>query len=384
MKTKWQMLTILTATLGALTLVGCMEVSKRPQKKGQISIKPFGQTKEGVAVDLYTLSNNKGAEVGICNYGGLVVFLKVPDRNGRPGDVVLGYEALADYIKDSPYFGALIGRYGNRIAKGKFTLDGEECTLAVNNGPNALHGGLKGFDKVVWEPRLLASSEGPSVELRYVSKDREEGYPGNLAVAAVYTLTEDNALRIDYTAITDKATVVNLTHHSYFNLAGKGDILNHQVMLPADKFTPVDSTLIPTGELRPVDGTPFDFRTLTTIGARIGQEDEQLKFGNGYDHNWVINKPMGQLGLMARVSEPTSGRVMEVWSTEPGLQFYSGNFLDGTLKGKGGWVYQFRNGFCMEPQHYPDSPNQPNFPSVVLKPGRVYRNTIIYKFSVQK
>jgi len=384
MKTKWQMLTILTATLGALTLVGCMEVSKRPQKKGQISIKPFGQTKEGVAVDLYTLSNNKGAEVGVCNYGGLVVFLKVPDRNGRPGDVVLGYEALADYIKDSPYFGALIGRYGNRIAKGKFTLDGKECTLAVNNGPNALHGGLKGFDKVVWEPRLLASLEGPSVELRYVSKDREEGYPGNLAVAAVYTLTEDNALRIDYTAITDKATVVNLTHHSYFNLAGKGDILNHQVMLPADKFTPVDNTLIPTGELRPVDGTPFDFRTLTTIGARIGQEDEQLKFGNGYDHNWVINKPMGQLGLMARVSEPTSGRVMEVWSTEPGLQFYSGNFLDGTLKGKGGWVYQFRNGFCMEPQHYPDSPNQPNFPSVVLKPGRVYRNTIIYKFSVQK
>ena len=383
MKTKWQMLTILTATLGALTLVGCMEVSKRPQKKGQISIKPFGQTKEGVAVDLYTLSNNKGAEVGVCNYGGLVVFLKVPDRNGRPGDVVLGYEALADYIKDSPYFGALIGRYGNRIAKGKFTLDGKECTLAVNNGPNALHGGLKGFDKVVWEPRLLASPEGPSLELRYVSKDGEEGYPGNLAVAAVYTLTEDNALKIDYTAITDKPTVVNLTHHSYFNLAGKGDILNHQVMLPADKFTPVDNTLIPTGELRPVDGTPFDFRTLTTIGARIGQEDEQLKFGNGYDHNWVINKPMGQLGLMARVSEPTSGRVMEVWSTEPGLQFYSGNFLDGTLKGKGGWVYHFRNGFCMEPQHYPDSPNQPNFPSVVLKPGRVYRNTIIYKFSVQ-
>ena len=308
----------------------------------------------------------------------------MPDRNGQFGDVVLGYDNLADYIKDSPYFGALIGRYGNRIAKGKFTLDGKEYTLAVNNGPNALHGGLKGFDKVVWEPRILASPEGPSLELRYMSKDGEEGYPGNLSVTAVYTLTDDNALKLEYTATTDKDTVVNLTQHSYFNLAGKGDILNHQVMIPADKFTPVDSTLIPTGELKPVDGTPFDFRTPTAIGARIGQDDEQLKFGNGYDHNWVINKPMGQLGLMARVYEPTTGRVLEVWSTEPGLQFYSGNFLDGKITGKGGWVYQFRNGFCMEPQHYPDSPNQPNFPSVVLKPGQVYRNTIIYKFSVQK
>ncbi len=298
--------------------------------------------------------------------------------------MVLGYDNLADYIKDTPYFGALIGRYGNRIAKGKFTLNGKEYTLAVNNGPNALHGGLRGFDKVVWEPRLLASPEGPSLELRYTSKDGEEGYPGTLSVTAVYTLTVDNALQIEYTATTDKDTVVNLTHHSYFNLAGKGDILNHQVMMPADKFTPVDSTLIPTGELKPVDGTPFDFRTPTAIGARIGQDDEQLKFGKGYDHNWVINKPLGQLGLMASVYEPTTGRVLEVWSTEPGLQFYSGNFLDGSLTGKGGWVYQFRNGFCMEPQHYPDSPNQPNFPTVVLKPGQVYKNTIIYKFSVKK
>ena len=375
---------IVFVALGAAALVGCMELSKDSLRKGQISVKPFGETTDGTAVSLYTLSNNKGAEVGICNYGGLVIFLKVPDRHGRLGDVVLGYDALVDYLKDSPYFGALIGRYGNRIAKGKFTLDGKEYTLAVNNGPNALHGGRKGFDKVVWEPRLLASLEGPSLELRYVSKDGEEGYPGNLSVMTVYTLTEDNALRIEYTATTDKPTVVNLTHHSYFNLAGGGDILSHQVMLPADKFTPVDNTLIPTGELRPVDGTPFDFRKATTIGARIGQDDEQLKFGNGYDHNWVINKPMGQLGLMARVSEPSSGRVMEVWSTEPGLQFYSGNFLDGTLKGKGGWVYHFRNGFCMEPQHYPDSPNRPDFPSVVLKPGQVYKNTIIYKFSVQK
>jgi aldose 1-epimerase len=384
MTTKYQWLTILTIGLGAAALVGCTDLSKTSQQNRQISVKPFGQTKDGVAVSLYTLRNSKGAEVSICNYGGLVTSLKVPDRNGQFGDVVLGYDDLASYIKDSPYFGAMIGRYGNRIAKGKFTLDGKQYTLAVNNGVNALHGGLKGFDKVVWEPRILASPEGPSLELRYESKDGEEGYPGNLSVMAVYTLTEDNALKLEYTATTDKDTVVNLTQHSYFNLAGKGDILNHQVMIPADKFTPVDSTLIPTGELRPVDGTPFDFRTATAIGARIGQDDQQLKFGNGYDHNWVLNKPMGQLGLMARVYEPTSGRVLEVSSTEPGLQFYTGNFLDGTLKGKGGWVYQFRNAFAMEPQHFPDSPNQPNFPSVVLKPGQVYKHTLLYKFSVKK
>ncbi|MCX6913177.1 MAG: galactose mutarotase [Verrucomicrobia bacterium] len=378
-----QWLTILSVSLSAALFVGCADVSKTSQRKGQIIVKPFGLVPDGARVNLYTLRNNKGAEVGICNYGGLVIFLKVPDRHGKFADVVLGYDNLPDYIKDTPYFGALIGRYGNRIAKGKFTLDGKEYTLAVNNGPNALHGGLKGFDKVVWEPRFLATHAGPSLELVYVSKDGEEGYPGTLSVKAIYTLTEDNALMLDYVATTDKDTVLNLTHHSYFNLAGKGDILNHQVMMPADKFTPVDVNLIPTGELKPVDGSPFDSRTPTAIGARIGQEDEQLKFGGGYDHNWVINKPMGQLGLMARVYEPTSGRVMEVWSTDPGLQFYSGNFLDGKNKGKGGWVYKYRNGFCMEPQHYPDSPNQPNFPSVVLKPGQTYRNTIIYKFSVQ-
>ena len=383
MQTNHQWLKILTVSLGAAALVGCTEVKTAPQQRGKITVKPFGQTKEGTAVNLYTLRNGKGAEAGICNYGGLVISLKVPDRNGQAGDVVLGYDNLADYIKDTPYFGAMVGRYGNRIAKGKFTLDGKEYTLAINNGPNALHGGLKGFDKVVWEPRILARPEGPSLELRYTSKDGEEGYPGNLSVTAVYTLTDDNALKLEYTATTDKDTVLNLTQHSYFNLAGKGDILNHQVMIPADKFTPVDSTLIPTGELKPVEGTPFDFRTPTAIGARIGQEDEQLKFGGGYDHNWVINKPMGQLGRLARVYEPTTGRVLEVFSTEPGLQFYTGNFLDGKLTGKGGWAYQFRNGFCMEPQHYPDSPNQPNFPSVVLKPGQVYKNTIIFKFSVQ-
>ena len=384
MHTNYQWLKILSVSLSAAALVGCSDLSQTRVEKGQVNRQPFGKTKDGIAVDLYTLRNSKGAEAGICNYGGLVIFLKVPDRNGQFGDVVLGYDNLADYIKDTPYFGAMIGRYGNRIAKGKFTLDGKEYTLAVNNGPNALHGGLKGFDKMVWEPKILARSEGPSLQLRYTSKDGEEGYPGNLSVTAIYTLTDDNALKLEYTATTDKDTVLNLTQHSYFNLAGKGDILSHQVMMPADKFTPVDSTLIPTGELKPVEGTPFDFRTSTAIGARIGQDDEQLKFGNGYDHNWVMNKPMGQLGLMARVYEPTTGRVLEVWSTEPGLQFYTGNFLDGKLTGKGGWVYQFRNGFCMESQHYPDSPNQLNFPSVVLKPGQVYKNTIVFKFSVQK
>jgi aldose 1-epimerase len=384
MQSIYQRLTILSASLGAAALVGCTTISTVPVQQGEVSQRPFGQTKEGTPVTLFTLRNKQGAEAAICNYGGLVISLKVPDRNGQFGDVVLGYDNLADYIKDTPYFGAMIGRYGNRIAKGKFTLDGKEYTLAINNGPNALHGGLKGFDKVVWEPKIVASLDGASLELRYTSKDGEEGYPGNLTVKAVYTLTEDNALKLEYTATTDKDTVVNLTQHSYFNLAGKGDILNHQVMMPADKFTPVDSTLIPTGELKPVDGTPFDFRTPTAIGARIGQDDEQLKFGNGYDHNWVINKPLGQLGLMARVYEPTTGRVLEVLSTEPGLQFYTGNFLDGKLTGKGGWAYQFRNAFCMEPQHFPNSPNQPNFPSVVLKPGQVYKHTIIFKFSVQK
>ena len=381
MKHRYQWLQILSVSLGAACLVGCASVSSPREQR--VSHQPFGQTKDGTPVDLYTLRNRNGAEARISNYGGLVISLTMPDRHGQFGDVVLGYDNLADYLKDSPYFGALIGRYGNRIAKGKFTLDGQEYSLATNNYPNALHGGLKGFDKVVWDANVLATAEGPGLKLQYVSKDGEEGYPGTLAVTAVYTLSEDNALKLEFTATTDKDTVVNLTHHSYFNLAGKGDILNHQVMIPASRFTPVDSTLIPAGELRPVADTPFDFRQPTAIGARIQQDDQQLKFGGGYDHNWVIDKPLGQLGLMARVYEPTTGRVMEVLSTEPGLQFYSGNFLNGSNKGKGGWVYQFRNGFCMEPQHYPDSPNQPAFPSVVLKPGQVFHNTIIYRFSVQ-
>ncbi|MEK7678332.1 MAG: aldose epimerase family protein [Verrucomicrobiota bacterium] len=375
---------ILIASFGALALAaGVAGCATQAASKAKATKEPFGSAPSGAPVDLYTLRNSKGLEARICNYGGIVVSLKAPDRNGHFGDVVLGHDTLAAYIKDSPYFGCLVGRYGNRIAKGKFTLEGKEYTLATNNFPNHLHGGIKGFDKVVWQAKAVPSDLGPALELRYVSKDGEEGYPGNLTVTATYILTEDNALRLDYTATTDKATVANLTHHSYFNLAGKGDILGHVVTMPADRFTPVDSTLIPTGELKPVAGTPFDFRAPTAIGARIGQVNEQLKFGGGYDHNWVFDKRIGDLTLQARVFEPTSGREMEVWSTEPGLQFYSGNFLDGTITGKGGWVYQFRNGFCMEPQHYPDSPNQPGFPSVVLRPGQTYRNTIIYRFSAR-
>lgn len=374
-------LTVTSLAALAFGLAGC---AVTPQTAVvPIEKRPWGQLPDGTPVELYTLRNRHGMEARISNYGGIVVSLKTRDRAGQWGDVVLGYETLAEYLKESPYFGCLIGRYGNRIAKGKFTLNGREYTLAVNNGPNHLHGGIQGFDKKVWRAYAYQSERGPALELRYFSPDGEEGYPGNLAVTALYTLTDDNALRLDYTATCDQDTIVNLTQHSYFNLAGKGDILGHVVMMPADRFTPVDATLIPTGELRPVAGTPFDFRKPTAIGARINQPDEQLKFGNGYDHNWVFPKKPGELTRLARVTEPTTGRVMEVWSTEPGLQFYTGNFLDGRLTGKGGWVYQFRNGFCMEPQHFPDSPNKPHFPSVVLKPGQVYRNTIIYRFSAR-
>jgi len=383
-------ITFVTAVTGLAFLAACSP-SPAPQPQMQpagstMTKGPFG-TKEGVQVDLYTLRNAKGMEAKITNYGGIVTSLKVPDRSGQPGEVVLGFDTLdgylsPEYAKSNPYFGALIGRYGNRIGKATFTVDGKEYKLAANNGPNHLHGGVKGYDKVVWEAKPLRG-EDPALELRYFSKDGEEGYPGNLTITAVYSLTGDNALKVDFTATTDKDTIVNLTHHSYFNLAGKQDILGHEVMIAAERFTPVDITLIPTGELKPVQGTPFDFNSPTAIGARINQDEEQLNFGKGYDHNWVINKAPGELGLMARVYEPTTGRVLEVLSTEPGLQFYSGNFLDGTLQGRGGWTYQFRNGFCMEPQHYPDSPNKPQFPPVVLKPGQTYRNTILYRFSVQ-
>jgi aldose 1-epimerase len=351
------------------------KVTKPMQKRA------FGRTADGQAVDLYTLTNKNGMEVAITNYGGTVVTLKAPDRNGKVADVVLGFDTLESYFGPNPYFGALIGRYGNRIAKGKFKLDGKEYTLARNNGENALHGGLKGFDKRVWTAR-----EAPDgLELTYVSADGEEGYPGALTSTVKYSLSDNNELKIDYAAATDKDTVLNLTNHSYFNLAGEGegDILSHEMTINADRFTPVDSGLIPTGELRPVEGTPFDFRKPTAIGARIANADEQLKLGKGYDHNFVLTSGGGSMALAARVTEAKSGRVMEVLTDQPGVQFYTGNFLDGTVKGKGGKVYAHRYGFCLETQHFPDSPNQKTFPSTVLKPGQKYQTSTVYKFSAR-
>ena len=342
----------------------------------------FGKTSDGENVDLYTLRNAHGLEAKITNYGGILVSLKVPDRNGKFDDVVLGFNDFDSYLKNGPYFGALIGRYGNRIAKGRFTLDGVEYKLAVNNGENHLHGGIKGFDKVVWTGREMKTAAGPAVVLTYLSKDGEEGYPGNLRVRVVYTLTNNDEIKIDYSATTDKDTVINLTHHSYFNLAGEGngDILNHRVTIFANRFVPTDAGSIPTGELRRVAGTPFDFLKPHAIGERINQDDEQLKFGSGYDHTWVINGRAGTLRSAATAFDPTSGRVMQVWTTEPGVQFYTGNFLDGTLTGKSGKVYQRLFGFCFETQHYPDSPNHPSFPTTTLRKGTTYKSTTIYKF----
>ncbi len=347
--------------------------------------KPFGKV-GSVPVDLYTLVNAKGMQVSITNYGGIVVSLVVRDRNGKPGDVVLGYDRVEQYVKASPYFGAIVGRYGNRIAGGKFVLDGKPYPLAQNNNGNHLHGGLKGFDKVVWKADEFWSNRGPGLKLTYLSKDGEEGYPGNLSVTVTYVLTDENELVIQYSATSDKPTPVNLTNHSYFNLAGQGngDILDHELTLFADRFTPVDKGLIPTGELRPVKGTPFDFRKPTAIGQRIRQTDEQLRFGGGYDHNFVLNKKQeGTLTLAARVVEPCSGRVMEVLTKEPGIQFYCGNFLDGSNVGKGGKPYKYRYGFCLETQHFPDSPNQPSFPSTILRPGKQYSTTTVYRFSAK-
>jgi len=373
---------VLGAGACAAFVVGCGPTESNSH---QITKESFGTSPEGKAVEVYTLKNAKGAEARIMTYGGVVLSLKMPDKSGQFGDVVLGCDKLEDYTKTPPvpYFGALIGRYGNRIGKAQFTLDGQTYKLSANDHGNTLHGGNKGFDKVLWTATDKQTDAGPSLVLNYTSKDGEEGYPGTLNVTATYTLTDNNELRLDFTATTDKDTVVNLTHHGYFNLAGKGDILGHIVTIPADNITPVDAGLIPLGTLQPVDGTPFDFRKPMAIGARIDADNAQLKLGPGYDHNWVINKKAGELSLMARVSEPTTGRVMEVWSTEPALQFYTGNFLDGTIKGKGGAVYQKHGAFCMEPQHYPDSPNKPQFPSTELKPGETYKNTIIYRFSVQ-
>jgi aldose 1-epimerase len=368
-------------------LLVCAGFAQAPAKKGQPNVKKqsYGKMPDGTPVDLYVLTNANGMEAHVTAYGGTLVSLTAPDRHGSFADVVLGMDTLDGCRTQTAYFGALIGRYGNRIAGGQFTLEGKTYHLPINDGPNTLHGGPLGFGKQLWQVREVASEEGPAVEFGYVSKDGEEGFPGTLTAKVVYTLTNKNELKIDYTATTDKPTVVNLTNHAYFNLkgAGEGDILDHEVTIDASRFTPVDSVLIPTGELRAVKGTPFDFTKAIAIGARIETDDQQLKFGKGYDHNWVLDKTRAGLAKAAEVYEPKTGRVLQVWTTEPALQFYTGNFLDGTIHGKGGKVYPRRGAFCMETQHYPDSPNHPAFPSTELKPGATYHTTTVYSFSAR-
>jgi len=347
-----------------------------------ISISPFGTLKDGTAISLYTMTNGKGVTMKVIDYGGIIVSLMVPAKDGKTVDVILGYDSLAAYEKQNPFFGALVGRYGNRIGKGKFTLDGKEYDLVKNNNGNHLHGGTKGFDKVVWDIQEAPSAEGARLKLSYLSKDMEEGYPGNLNVEIFYTLTEDNTVKFEYKATTDKKTIVNLTQHTYFNLnGGKSDILSHELALNADRFVVIDQSLIPTGELRPVEGTPFDFRTPVAMGERINVKDQQIEYGRGYDHCWVIN---GEgLKPTAVVFDPLSGIEMTVQTTEPGVQFYTGNFLDGSLTGKNNVVYKQRTGFCLETQHFPDSPNKKQFPPVVLKPGDTYSSVTTFQFSVR-
>jgi aldose 1-epimerase len=378
------MIRSLVCSFGLLTvMMGSMEAA---DTKAGLTKTAFGKTPDGQPIDLYTLTNSHGMQATITNYGGTVVSLLTPDRAGHMDDVVLGFDRLEGYLQPGPFFGAIIGRYGNRIGHAMFKLGDKEYRLAKNDGDNTLHGGTQGFDKRVWTA-LDLSKVGPALELKYTSKDGEEGFPGNLSVTVIYMLTETNELWIEYAAATDRTTVVNLTNHSYFNLAGQGngDILKHQIAINADRFTPVDAGLIPTGELQKVEGTPFDLRQATEIGAHINDDNEQLKLGKGYDHNFVLNRRSGDaLTRAARVTEPGSGRVMEVLTSEPGVQFYTGNFLDGTLHGKGGKVYGRRYGLCLETQHFPDSPNKPAFPTTELKPGQKYTSTTVYRFKTIK
>lgn len=399
--------TQVTRHLSILVVVGLALAAGAPALAGgrpqaspaakPVSKTPFGKTKDGTPVDLYTLTNRHGMTAKVMTYGATLTELIVPDRAGTPGDVVLGFDSLQPYLAGVPYFGATVGRVGNRIAKGTFTLDGKTYHLATNNGPNHLHGGNVGFDKVVWKAQVVPAKHGEAVKFTYRSRDGEEGYPGTLDVSVVYTLTDENQLRLDYAATTDKATPVNLTNHSYFNLSGdgSGSILGEVLMINADEITPVDDTLIPTGALLPVKGTVFDFTKPTAIGARIDQVPVAPPVG--YDHNYVLRKAKGggreagtagrqaegALTLAARVADPKSGRVMEVLTTEPGVQFYSGNFLDGTIKNRHGVPYRIHDAFCLETQHFPDSVNHPNFPSTILRPGQVYRSTTVYAFSVE-
>jgi aldose 1-epimerase len=358
------------------------------ESTSSVKREPFGTLADGRAVELFTLTNAHGVEVRAMTYGGIITVIRTPDRDGHLDDVVLGFDSLAGYLKDSPYFGAIVGRYANRIARGQFTLDGVTYQLVRNNSPNSLHGGVRGFDKVLWTAEPLTGDSGVGVVLRYASRDGEEGYPGNVNVRVTYALTPTDELVVDYEASADKATPINLSQHTYWNLhgSGRGDILDHVLTLDASAFTPVDSTLIPTGDITPVDGTPFDFRAATPVGARIEQHHEQLRYGRGYDHNWVLDRRGGagsaDLIHAARLVDPTSGRALDVRTTEPGIQFYSGNFLDGSVTGKRGQVYGHRTGLCLETQHFPDSPNHPTFPSTILRPGETYRSRTTFAFSV--
>ena len=354
---------------------------------GTVDTRPYGKTLDGTPVDQYVLTNARRMEVGIITYGGIITSITVPDRDGTLDNIVLGFGRLDDYLTKNPFFGAITGRYANRIAKARFALDGKEYTLAVNNGPNSLHGGRQGFDKRVWRATPVAAASGVAIELRYVSPDGEEGYPGTLSVAVVYTLTDANELRIDYAATTDKPTVVNLTSHSYFNLAGSGSgsALDHLLTINADRFTPVDETLVPTGELAAVAGTPFDFRAPRRVGECIRDGHPQLVSGRGYDHNWALNtSPARSPVPAARLHDPKTGRVMELSTTEPGVQFYAGNGLDGTLLGSSRKTYRQSDGLCLETQHFPDSPNKPAFPSTVLRPGDTYRTTTVHRFRTDR
>ncbi|WP_020603590.1 aldose epimerase family protein [Spirosoma spitsbergense] len=373
---------------GLLTMTSCSSKKENTadEQKPGIEKTTYGQLPDGQTADLFTLQNAAGMTAKITNYGGILVALTAPDKEGKFEDVTLGLDSLSSYVKNNPFFGALVGRYGNRIAKGKFTLDDKPYNLFINNMGNHLHGGKVGFDKVLWTATPVDGDE-PALKLTYTSKDGEEGYPGNLSVTVTYTLQKDNALKIDYEATTDKPTVVNLTNHTYFNLTGdiKRDILDHVVTINADKFIPVDETLIPTGKLQPVAGTPFDFTKPTVVGARINDStDTQIKYGGGYDHAWVLNGEAGSLKKAATVYEPTSGRVMEVSTTEPAVQFYTGNFLNGKVVGREGFPYKKRYALCLETEHYPDSPNQPSFPTTTLRPGETYKTTTIYQFSTKK
>ena len=379
---------VASAALALLSQVACTTMPVPNVVSPTVTSMPFGATTDGRKAELFTLTNRHGIQIRLTNYGGIITSLRTRDRSGRFDDIVLGYDSLAGYLRNSPYFGAIVGRYGNRIARGIFSLDGTTYRLAVNNGPNSLHGGLRGFDKVVWNATPFQNQEGSGVALDYTSPDMEEGYPGTLRSHVTYMLTEDDRLIVDYQATTDKATPVNLTQHTYWNLAGSArrDILGHELTINADSMTPVDTTLITTGEITPVSGTPFDFRNPTTIGARVDQrQDAQIRYGNGYDHNFVLNRGgagADALVRAARVVEPSSGRTLDIFTTEPGLQFYSGNFLDGSITGKGAAVYRFRYGIALETQHYPDSPNHPNFPSTILRPGQQYHTRTVYQFGV--